>query len=148
VTETIEFVRRALGVRIWQLEAPGSELWSKRRLNGNAHIPVQTKGDPLARPRDRSIQFAYRTATTFNRPSAARRFHLIQRKESTVAQPNVEDVVKAIAADTHTPAETVSRMYADTWAEYSEGARIMDYLTVLVAKRVRENLRSTSQHKQ
>jgi hypothetical protein len=40
-----------------------------------------------------------------------------------MAQPNVEDVVKAIAADTNTPAETVSKMYADTWAEYSEGAR-------------------------
>ena len=63
-----------------------------------------------------------------------------------MAQPNVEDVVKAIAADTNTPAETVSKMYADTWAEYSDGARIMDYLTVLVAKRVRENLRSIPQH--
>ena len=64
-----------------------------------------------------------------------------------MAQPNVEDVVKAIASDTNTPAETVSKMYADTWAEYSDGARIMDYLTVLVAKRVRENLRSTLDHK-
>lgn len=64
-----------------------------------------------------------------------------------MAQPNVEDVVKAIASDTNTPAETVSKMYADTWAEYSDGARIMDYLTVLVAKRVRENLRSTPEHK-
>ena len=58
-----------------------------------------------------------------------------------MAQPNVEDVVKAIASDTNAPAETVSR------AEYGHGARIMDYLTVLVAKRVRENLRSTPQHK-
>ena len=64
-----------------------------------------------------------------------------------MAQPNVEDVVKAIASDTNTPPETVSKMYADTWAEYSDGARIMDYLTVLVAKRVRENLRSTLEHK-
>jgi hypothetical protein len=64
-----------------------------------------------------------------------------------VAQPNVEDVVKAIASDTNTPPETVSKMYADTWAEYSDGARIMDYLTVLIAKRVRENLRSMPEHK-
>ena len=61
-----------------------------------------------------------------------------------MAQPNVEDVVKAIAADTNTPAETVSKMYAETWAEYSDGARILDYLTVLVTKRVRENLRGVS----
>lgn len=61
-----------------------------------------------------------------------------------MAQPNFEDVVKAIASDTNTPAETVSKMYADTWAEYSDGARVLDYLTVLVAKRVRENLRGVS----
>ena len=61
-----------------------------------------------------------------------------------MAQPNTEDVVKAIASGTNTPAETVSKLYADTWAEYSDGARIMDYMSVLVAKRVRENLRSTS----
>jgi hypothetical protein len=64
-----------------------------------------------------------------------------------MAQPNAEDVVKAIAADTNTPAETVSKMYAETWAEYSNGARIQDYLTVLVAKRVRENLRSAQQNR-
>ncbi|MGF6607796.1 DUF3562 domain-containing protein [Paraburkholderia sp. 40] len=58
-----------------------------------------------------------------------------------MAQPNVEDVIKAIASDTNTPTETVSKLYEDTWAEYSHGARIMDYMTVLVAKRVRENLR-------
>ncbi|MGF6758900.1 DUF3562 domain-containing protein [Paraburkholderia sp. GAS334] len=63
-----------------------------------------------------------------------------------MAQLNAEDVVNAIAADTNTPAETVSKMYAETWAEYSDGARILDYLTVLVAKRVRENLRSAQQN--
>jgi len=61
-----------------------------------------------------------------------------------MAQPKTEDIVKAIAADTHTPTETVSKMYEETWAEYSEGARIMDYMTVLVAKRVRENLRGAA----
>jgi hypothetical protein len=62
-----------------------------------------------------------------------------------MAQPNVEDVVKAIVADTNTPAEIVSTMYAETWDEYSDGARIMDYMPALVAKRVRENLRSRRQ---
>lgn len=64
-----------------------------------------------------------------------------------MAQPNVEDVVKATASDTNTSAETASRMFADTWAEYSEGARIMGYVTVLFARRVRENLRSVPEHK-
>ena len=63
-----------------------------------------------------------------------------------MAQLNAEDVVNAIAADTNTPAETVSKMYAEAWAEYSDGARILDYLTVLVARRVRENLRSAQQN--
>ncbi|SOE66232.1 Protein of unknown function [Burkholderia sp. OK233] len=58
-----------------------------------------------------------------------------------MTQLNFDDVVKAIASDTNTPTETVSKMYAETWAEYSDGARILDYLTVLVTKRVRENLR-------
>lgn len=62
-----------------------------------------------------------------------------------MAQPNVDDVVKAIASDTNTSAEIVSKIYAETWNKYSEGAVIMDYLAVLVAKRVRENLRSLRQ---
>ena len=62
-----------------------------------------------------------------------------------MATRNVEDVVKAIASDTDTPVETVSRMYNDTLAEYSEGARIKDYLPVLVTRRVRENLRRWQQ---
>ena len=58
---------------------------------------------------------------------------------------NVEDVIKQIAAATNTPEETVTRMYQETWTEYSEGARITDYLTVLVARRVRDNLRRWQQ---
>ncbi|MGF6538416.1 DUF3562 domain-containing protein [Paraburkholderia youngii] len=58
-----------------------------------------------------------------------------------MATPNIDsEIVKMIAADTDTPAETVSRMFAETWAEYSEAAKIMDYLSVLVARRVRDNL--------
>jgi hypothetical protein len=55
--------------------------------------------------------------------------------------PNIDkDLVKSIAIDTNTPLETVSRMFEETWAEYSEGARITDYLSVLVSRKVRENL--------
>ena len=54
---------------------------------------------------------------------------------------NVEDVIKQIATATNTPEETVLRMYQETWTEFSEGAQITDYLTVLVARRVRDNLR-------
>ncbi|MGF6660339.1 hypothetical protein QF000_001983 [Paraburkholderia atlantica] len=59
---------------------------------------------------------------------------------------NVEEVIKQIAAVTNTPEETVTQMYAQTWIEYSEGARITDYLTVLVARRVRDNLRRRQQN--
>ncbi|MEX3687216.1 DUF3562 domain-containing protein [Paraburkholderia sp. BR14263] len=31
----------------------------------------------------------------------------------------------------------------ETWAAFSDGARIMNYLSVLVARRVRENLRGS-----
>lgn len=54
---------------------------------------------------------------------------------------STEDVIKSIAADTQTSAATVARMYAEIWAEYSDGATIMDYMPVLVAKRVRDALR-------
>jgi hypothetical protein len=64
-----------------------------------------------------------------------------------MAQPNVEEVVQAIARETSTPAETVSKMYADTWAAYNDGAVVRDYLPLLVAKRVRENLRSPANGK-
>jgi hypothetical protein len=67
--------------------------------------------------------------------------------ENTMTQPNSEDIVRSIATDTNTPAETVSRMYADTWAEYSDGARILDYLGVLVARRVLENIKSLADAK-
>lgn len=60
--------------------------------------------------------------------------------------PNVDDaIVKSIASDTHVPEEMVLRMYEETWAEYSVGARIVDYLPVLVARRVRDNLRHWTQ---
>jgi hypothetical protein len=57
-------------------------------------------------------------------------------------QPAAEEIVKALATEMQTPPEIVAKMYAETWEQYSDGARIMDYLTVLVSRRVRENLRS------
>ncbi|AOJ68845.1 MULTISPECIES: DUF3562 domain-containing protein [Burkholderia] len=59
-----------------------------------------------------------------------------------MVQNRVDEIVQAIASETRTPAEAVSRLYEETLAEYSEGARIRDYLVVLVAKRVRETLRN------
>ncbi|MCP3710023.1 DUF3562 domain-containing protein [Paraburkholderia sp. CNPSo 3274] len=57
-------------------------------------------------------------------------------------QEAAEEVVKALATETQTPLEIVARMYEQTWAEFSDGARVMDYLTVLVSRRVREDLRT------
>jgi hypothetical protein len=59
-------------------------------------------------------------------------------------QPAVDDIVKAIAADTSTPTEVVEKMYREVWEAYSKEARVTDYMPVLVAKRVREDLRNRS----
>ena len=60
--------------------------------------------------------------------------------------PNIDnEIIRSIAYDTDTPVDTVSIMFAETWAEYSDGAKIMDYLSVLVARRVRENISRSRQ---
>jgi hypothetical protein len=59
-------------------------------------------------------------------------------------QPDTDEVVKAIAAETNTPAETVSKLYTDTLAEYKASGRILDYMPLLAAKKVRETLRDPS----
>jgi Protein of unknown function (DUF3562) len=56
-------------------------------------------------------------------------------------EPNVEEVVKSIAEETDTPAETVSKMYADTLADYRVDARVFDYVPLFAAKKVRNRLR-------
>jgi len=58
-----------------------------------------------------------------------------------MARPSIDEIVKSIAQDFNAPSEIVLKMFESTWAEFSEGARILDYLTVLVIKRVREDLR-------
>jgi hypothetical protein len=62
-------------------------------------------------------------------------------------QPNVDEVVQAIAAETDTPTETVSKIYADTLADFRLEARVFDYLPLLVAKRVRNKLKLSSKRK-
>ncbi|HVE10870.1 MAG TPA: DUF3562 domain-containing protein [Paraburkholderia sp.] len=57
--------------------------------------------------------------------------------------PDTDEVVKAIAAETNTPPETVSRLYTDTLADYKANGRILDYAPILAAKKVRETLRHT-----
>jgi hypothetical protein len=63
-----------------------------------------------------------------------------------MAQIDVAEIVQSIAAETRVPPETVSQLYEETLAQFSEGARIHDYLAVLVARRVRENLRKRATH--
>lgn len=58
-----------------------------------------------------------------------------------MAQMSIEEIANLIASDTGTPPAIVSAMCEATWKELSEGARITDFLTVLVIKRVREDLR-------
>ncbi|MBB5418881.1 DUF3562 domain-containing protein [Paraburkholderia atlantica] len=56
-------------------------------------------------------------------------------------EPNVDEVVRSIAEETDTPPETVSRMYADTLAEFRNEARVFDYVPLFAAKKVRNELR-------
>jgi hypothetical protein len=62
-------------------------------------------------------------------------------------QPNVDEVVQSIAAETNTPTETVSKIYADTLADYKTDARVFDYMPLLVAKKVRDTLRHSGSRK-
>ncbi|AJW97613.1 MULTISPECIES: DUF3562 domain-containing protein [Burkholderia] len=62
------------------------------------------------------------------------------------AQINVEEIVESIASETRMPKETVSELYEKTLAEYRDGARILDYVALLAAKRVRDDLRQQKRH--
>jgi hypothetical protein len=62
--------------------------------------------------------------------------------EASMIQPAREELIRALADEARVPMEIVSRMYEETWTDFSDGARILDYLPVLVARRVRENLRT------
>ncbi|OLL31891.1 hypothetical protein BTH42_09685 [Burkholderia sp. SRS-W-2-2016] len=56
-------------------------------------------------------------------------------------EPKIDEVVKSIAEETDTPAETVSRMYTETLADYRHQARVLDYVPLFAAKKVRNELR-------
>jgi hypothetical protein len=62
-------------------------------------------------------------------------------------EPNVDELVKSIAEETDTPTETVSKMYADTLANYRHDARVFDYVPLFAAKKVRSQLRDSSNRK-
>jgi hypothetical protein len=52
-----------------------------------------------------------------------------------------EKIVHEIAVSTDNDEELVSQMYTDALEEYQRDARIMDYVPLFAAKRVRENLK-------
>ncbi|ALE58027.1 uncharacterized protein DUF3562 [Paraburkholderia sp. GV068] len=62
-------------------------------------------------------------------------------------EPNVEEVVRSIAEETDTPTETVSKMYADTLADYRHQAKVQDYVPLFAARKVRDQLRDASHRK-
>ncbi|MEI5997387.1 DUF3562 domain-containing protein [Paraburkholderia bengalensis] len=53
-------------------------------------------------------------------------------------------IVHEIAESTDSPEEVVSQMYSDALAAYQRDARILDYVPLFAAKRVRDTLRSRS----
>lgn len=55
-----------------------------------------------------------------------------------------EKIVHEIAESTDSPEEVVSQMYTDAVAAYQRDARILDYVPLFAAKRVRDTLRARS----
>lgn len=64
------------------------------------------------------------------------------RSESAMTPTDASEVVQTIATETNTSSETVSKLYADTWAEFAENARIHDFVPLFVAKRVRATIKA------
>jgi hypothetical protein len=54
---------------------------------------------------------------------------------------DADQIVHAIAEETNTPEETVARIYADAVNDYRAEARILDYVPLFAAKKVRATLR-------
>jgi len=54
---------------------------------------------------------------------------------------DIKEIVHAIAEETNTPEETVARIYTDTVNDYRAEARILDYVPLFAAKKVRATLR-------
>ena len=53
-------------------------------------------------------------------------------------------IVQELAFSTNQPEQLVSQMYAEALADFGHEARIMDYVPLLAARRVRESLRTAS----
>jgi len=54
---------------------------------------------------------------------------------------DVAQIVHTIAEETNTPEETVARIYANAINDYRAEARILDYVPLFAAKKVRATLR-------
>ncbi|SAK58129.1 hypothetical protein AWB79_02495 [Caballeronia hypogeia] len=59
-----------------------------------------------------------------------------------MVQSAVDELVRSIVEDTHASPETVSRICAELLAQFEEEAKIMDYIPLFVAKRVRAYLKA------
>jgi hypothetical protein len=58
-----------------------------------------------------------------------------------------EKIVHEIAEAADNDEELVSKMYADALEDYRRDARIMDYVSLFAARRVRENLKIAGRRK-
>ena len=54
---------------------------------------------------------------------------------------DIKEIVHTIAEETNTPEETVARIYTDAVNDYRAEARILDYVPLFAAKKVRATLR-------
>lgn len=61
-----------------------------------------------------------------------------------MTQSDTSEIVLTIAEEAQVPAETVAKMYDETVREFTQDARVLDYVSLFAAKRVRANLRSAS----
>jgi hypothetical protein len=64
-----------------------------------------------------------------------------QPKESALSEPAHVHAIRALAVETRQPVERVGNVYAVELERLSSGARIKDYLPVLISRRVRQILR-------
>jgi hypothetical protein len=53
-------------------------------------------------------------------------------------------IVQELATSTNQPEQLVSRMYAEALADFRQDARIMDYVPLMAARRVRESLKAAA----
>jgi Protein of unknown function (DUF3562) len=51
------------------------------------------------------------------------------------------EIIARIADETDMPLDVVKHDYLETWQDLSDGARVRDYLTLFVSRRVKAKLR-------